>query len=85
VLVVNASPLIHLAEAGLLDLLRAAAEEFWVPEPVAREILGYGDADPTASALASNPWLQNIPVSTAATAAIAWDLGPGDSSVLTSR
>ena len=50
VLVVNTSPLIHLAEAGLLDLLQAAAEEIWVPEPVAREILAYGDADPTASA-----------------------------------
>jgi len=83
VLVVNTSPLIHLAEAGLLDLLQAAAEEIWVPEPVAREILAYGDADPTASALASNPWLRNVPVSAVATAVIAWDLGPGESSVLT--
>lgn len=41
VLVVNTSPLIHLAEAGLLDLLQAAAEEIWVPEPVAREILAH--------------------------------------------
>jgi predicted nucleic acid-binding protein len=56
VLVVNTSPLIHSAKAGLLDLLWATAEEIWVPEPVAREVLAYGDADPTASALASSPW-----------------------------
>ncbi len=56
VLVVNTSPLIHSAEAGLLGLLWATAEEIWVPEPVAREVLAYGDADPTASALASSPW-----------------------------
>lgn len=61
VLVVNTSPLIHLAEAGLLDLLQAAAEEIWVPEPVAREILAYGDADPTASALASNLLVAECP------------------------
>jgi hypothetical protein len=56
VLAVNTSSFIHSAKAGLLDLLWATAEEIWVPEPVAREVLAYGDADPTASALASSPW-----------------------------
>ena len=37
-LVVNTSPLIHLAGAGLLHLLREAAPTVWVPEPVTREI-----------------------------------------------
>ncbi len=44
-LVVNTSALIHLAEAGLLDLLRDAAPIVWIPEPVAREIRAYGPRD----------------------------------------
>lgn len=48
VLVVNASPLIHLAEAGRLDLLRDAGANVWVPESVAREIRAFGVEDLTA-------------------------------------
>ncbi len=55
-LVVNTSPLIHLAEAGLLHLLKDAAPTVWVPEPVAREIRAYGIQDPTARALDAHDW-----------------------------
>ncbi len=61
-LVVNTSPLIHLAEASLLHLLRETAPTVWVPEPVAREIRAYGNLDPTARALAAHDWLEVQPV-----------------------
>ncbi|WP_295392744.1 DUF3368 domain-containing protein [uncultured Thiodictyon sp.] len=81
-LVVNSSPLIHLAEAGLLHLLRDAAPTVWVPEPVAREIRAYGDLDPTARALAAHDWLEVQPVPAASAQCLAWDLGPGETAVL---
>ncbi|MEO5334061.1 MAG: DUF3368 domain-containing protein [Magnetococcus sp. YQC-5] len=81
-LVVNTSPLIHLAEAGLLHLLNESAATVWVPESVAREIHSYGKNDPTAAALTAHDWLVvksdlAIPISI-----LAWNLGAGESSVL---
>ena len=81
-LVVNTSPLIHLAEADLLHLLQDAAPTVWVPQPVAIEILAYGDQDPTARALAAHDWLGVRPVEQVAPEILAWDLGLGESAVL---
>jgi len=81
-LVVNTSPLIHLAEANLLDLLRAAAPVVWIPEPVALEIRAYGEKDPTARALATQAWLEVQPVTAVPAEILAWDLGAGESGVL---
>jgi predicted nucleic acid-binding protein len=75
-LIVNTSPLIHLAEAGLLHLLQESAPTVWVPEPVSLEIRTYGDQDPTARALAANDWLKVQPMATASAQCLAWDLGP---------
>lgn len=76
-LVVNTSPLIHLAEAGLLHLLREAAPTVWVPEPVALEIRAYGGNDPTAYALAVHEWLEVQPVAAIVADILAWNLGAG--------
>ncbi len=81
-LIVNTSPLIHLAEAGLLALLQQAAASVWVPEPVAREIRAYGPDDPTAIALANHAWLEVKPVDTIAGELLAWNLGEGETSVI---
>jgi predicted nucleic acid-binding protein len=81
-LVVNTSPLIHLAEADLLHLLQDAAPNVWVPQPVAIEIRAYGDQDPTARALAAHGWLEVRPVEQVAPEILAWDLGLGESAVL---
>jgi len=81
-LVVNTSPLIHLAEAGLLHLLREAAPTVWVPEPVALEIRAYGRNDPTAYALTVHEWLEVQPVAVIAADILAWNLGAGESAVL---
>jgi len=82
ILVVNTSPLIHLAEAGLLGLLQEAGPSIYVPEPVAREIRAYGEDDPTSIALASHAWLEVKPVGTIAAEILAWNLGAGESSVI---
>jgi len=81
-LVVNTSPLIHLAEASLLHLLKDAAPTVWVPEPVALEIRAYGDLDPTARALAAHDWLEIQPVPALSAQVLAWDLGLGETAVL---
>lgn len=80
--VVNASPLIFLSRAGLLDLLQILSPEIIVPEIVAAEIQIRGKTDPTAQALASNPWLLVTPTPAAPAQIQAWGLGPGESSVL---
>ncbi len=49
--IVNASPLIFLARSGHLALLKAFADEIWVPKPVAEEILHRGPYDITARAI----------------------------------
>ena len=80
---INASPLIFLARGGWLDLLKVVAPEIAVPQAVAREIQHRGPADPTAQALARSSWL--IPVDPGPVPELiqAWDLGPGESAVLT--
>ena len=54
-----------------------------MPEQVAREIRVRGDADPAARALAANDWLEVVPSPEPAASVQAWDLGPGETSVLT--
>ena len=58
---VNASPLILLAGAGRLPLLRVAGPEVVVPAAVAREVRRAGPDDPAVRALVSMPWLMGIP------------------------
>jgi predicted nucleic acid-binding protein len=79
---VNASPLIFLTRADLLDLLQLAATEIAVPTPVAEEIRRRGPSDPGARALAETSWLQVVDAPAVSAAIQAWDLGPGESSVL---
>jgi len=80
--VVNASPLIFLSKAGLIDLLRVVSPQVMVPEPVAMEISRRGSDDVTAKALADTPWLISVPVTTIQPLIQSWDLGAGESAVL---
>ena len=82
ILIVNTSPLIHLAEAGLLMLLQDSGSPIWVPEPVAREIHAYGKDDPTAFALMTHAWLEVKADDTFAPEILSWNLGAGESSVI---
>jgi predicted nucleic acid-binding protein len=80
--VVNASPLIFLSQAGLLDLLRQAASEIVVPHAVAAEIRKRDARDLTVQALDRTAWLKVIETPPVPSLIQAWDLGPGESSVL---
>ena len=80
--VVNASPLIFLARADLLDLLRLAGEEIVVPQDVADEIRHRGETDPTALAIQQTSWLVVTETPPIPGPIQAWGLGDGESAVL---
>ena len=83
VLVVNASPLIFLGNAGRIDLLRATgAGRIIVPEPVFDEVTSGGHADAAAKAISEAVWLEKGRAPEIPASVIAWDLGTGESSVI---
>lgn len=79
---VNASPLIYLAGADLLNFLQLAGPEIVVPRPVAGEIQAGGSVDAAVRALESTPWLTVVDPLPVPPTIQAWDLGAGESSVL---
>lgn len=80
--IINASPLIFLSRSGHLALLRGFADDVWVPEPVAEEIMRRGPDDQTARAIQQTPWLSIKPVPTIPQTIAEWRLGKGESGVL---
>jgi predicted nucleic acid-binding protein len=80
--IVNASPLILLAKAGQLDLLRAGVPEVVVPDAVLREVSARGPADPVLLEVRRAPWLKPVPAPATPPEVLVWDLGDGESSVL---
>jgi predicted nucleic acid-binding protein len=82
-LVINASPLIFLGNAGQLDLLRLrGASRFVVPSAVLDEVTLSSHADRAARSIAEAGWIERgEPVSIPAEV-IEWDLGPGESAVI---
>lgn len=80
--IINASPLIFLSRSGHLALLRAFADDVWVPETVAEEILRRGPDDQTARAIQQTPWLSIKPVPAIPQTIAEWRLGKGESGVL---
>jgi len=83
VLVLNASPVIFLAKAGRLDLLRLpGTRRVVVPDPVVREVTDAGYDDAPARALAETPWIEHGGSPAVPEEILAWDLGPGESSVI---
>ena len=79
-LVVNASPLIFLGNAGLLDLLRSCgASRFVVPPSVLDEVTMSQHADRAARFVGETQWLERAPAVAIPEEIIEWDLGPGES------
>lgn len=83
VLIVNASPLIFLGNAGRIDLLRSAgAGRIMVPEPVFDEVISGGYTDKAARAVSEAAWIEKRTSPPIPESVVAWDLGAGESSVI---
>jgi predicted nucleic acid-binding protein len=81
--VVNASPIILLTKIGLVDLLRQLGPPVVIPEAAVLEIQRRGATDPAVRALAQSPWLVMVDPGPIALAVAAFNLGVGESAVLT--
>ena len=83
-LVFNASPIITLAKAGLLDSILKLANQVIVPQAVANEITRFNDPSDAACIWFENPvaatFLRDDPATSDFVGA--WGLGAGESSVI---
>ncbi len=64
-------------------MLREGATEVVVPEPVLLEIQAHGPDDPAVKAIHEAEWLKLVPAPEVDPRIDAWDLGAGESAVLT--
>lgn len=80
--VVNASPLIVLFKANLARLLPQVFTEVLVPGAVWDEVIAGGPMDMAAQGLGTVEWAKRVEVATVAPAILAWNLGQGESEVL---
>ncbi len=81
--IVNTSPLILLSKVGRLDLLRAGVPDILVPDAVFQEVAARGPTDPVLLAIQRAMWLKIVPSPATPPQVLAWNLGAGESSVLT--
>lgn len=80
--VVNASPLIVLFKADLAHLLPRVFTEVLVPGAVWDEVIAGGATDMAAQGLATIDWAKRVEVATVDPVILAWNLGQGESEVL---
>ncbi len=81
-LVFNASPLIVLAKAGLLESFLPLADQVWIPQAVAEEISQAKEpGDPASRWIAEKSSLIH-PTTPISPFLMAWDLGAGESAVI---
>jgi len=83
-LVFNASPIIVLAKAGLLDSILRLATQVIIPRSVADEIACFNDPADAACIWLDKPLASSFLCDAPATSGFvaAWGLGPGESSVI---
>jgi len=82
-LIVNASPLIFLINAGQIDLLRATgASRVIVPQSVIDEVIATQHDDRAAREIAESTWIERASPIDIPPSIIEWDLGPGESRVI---
>lgn len=80
--IVNASPLICLFRSGLQNVLGQLWKQVNVPGAVWEEILAGPENDKAARMLASTTWAAKVEAPPIPIQIAAWDLGPGESEVL---
>ena len=77
--VVNASPIILLSKAGLIDVLQHLGAPVVIPEAAAQEIQRRGASDPSVLALVQAAWLATVDPGAIPAAVSAFSLGGGES------
>ncbi len=82
-LVINASPIILLGKADLLKTMSPLAKTWIIPNGVIHEVQAKRPIDPYLSDLASNSEVVRQTVLNIHSSIAAWDLGRGESEVLT--
>lgn len=80
--VINSSPLIVLFKSQQADLLPQLFSEIIVPAGVWDEITAADQNDAASRQLSSVTWAQRVEISDVAPEVAAWDLGKGESQVL---
>ena len=80
--IVNASPLIFLGNAGRLELLRNLGERVLVPLAVYEEVTSSEHCDRAALAVKAALWIEPATGVLVPQVIAAWDLGPGESEVI---
>ena len=80
--IVDASPLIYLSRAGFLPLLQVLGPNLLIPEAVFREVLAKGEEDLAAQTVSATSWLVRLPSAPLSPEVVAWQLGAGESAVL---
>ncbi|MBN2124525.1 MAG: DUF3368 domain-containing protein [Deltaproteobacteria bacterium] len=81
--VVNASPLILLFRGNLGDLFPKLFREIYIPDAVWDEVTGRGYEDEPVSGLLNAGWARKVHVPLISPRVASWDLGAGESAVLT--
>ena len=81
--VLNASPIILLGKADLLKTLSPLSKTWMVPEGVVREVAVKSPVDSYLSDLSRSSEVRRKKVSKVHSSLAAWNLGPGESEVLT--
>jgi predicted nucleic acid-binding protein len=80
--VLNASPLIFLANAGLIDLIELAGKPLFIPRAVVEEIERFGPTDPTVLVIKQSGLFNVVETGPTPPLIERWDLGLGETSVL---
>ena len=80
--IMNASPIICMMKAGIIEVLPALFKDIVVPQEVKREILVRGRTDLKGEVLASYQWIRLVNDIVVAPQVASWDLGQGESAVI---
>jgi predicted nucleic acid-binding protein len=81
-IIINSSPLIVLFKSQQAQLLPQLFTEIFVPEGVVEEITIAGFIDSASRQLLTTTWVKRLEITTIAPEVAAWDLGKGESQVL---
>ncbi|OUL33528.1 twitching motility protein PilT [Nostoc sp. T09] len=81
-IIINSSPLIVLFKSKQAELLPQLFKEIIVPEGVFTEVTSAGEDDAASRQLPSVSWIQIVKIPAVSPEIAAWDLGLGESQVL---